>query len=263
MARIRTVKPSFTQDEDLSEIAAESQLFAVGLLCYADDDGYFNANPGLLQAAIFPLRKYSLTIHGILSELSRAKFIELSKECDGKRYGRIIHFREHQVINRPQPSKLKDLPLEWEKYSNPQLPLLDQSRSAHGVLMEDSHGNGMEWKGREGKGEQDKPPLKPEFHERDYAFKIVEECALTQSHLREAADAIKAEALVQGSLEKAFNVIFPAAQAEIKAKGALKPFWFRDTPWRLKTETAKPKSTMPNLTERFNKQLEEGGYVQW
>jgi hypothetical protein len=39
MGRIRTIKPEFTQDEELSTLHCETHLFAAGLLCYADDFG--------------------------------------------------------------------------------------------------------------------------------------------------------------------------------------------------------------------------------
>jgi hypothetical protein len=138
MGRIRTIKPEFTQDEELSSLAPETHLLAAGLLCYSDDDGYFNANPGLVSAAIFPLRETSLSVHDMLSALAKIGFIRLGVAADGKHYGQVVKFTEHQRVNRPTPSKIKPLAIQWEELM-----------IAHGELSEDSLPEG---KGKEGKG---------------------------------------------------------------------------------------------------------------
>jgi hypothetical protein len=140
MGRIRSIKPEFTQDEELSSLPAETHLLAAGLLCYSDDDGYFNANHGLVKAAIFPLRESSLSIHDILTQLANIGFIRLGTAADGKHYGHVVKFTEHQRVNRPTPSKIKGLPIQWEN-----------SVSTHGGLSEDSL---PERKGKERKGKE-------------------------------------------------------------------------------------------------------------
>lgn len=62
MARIRTIKPEFWTDEDMAEVSEPACLLAIGLLNYADDEGYFNANPKLIKAAVFPIREPSVPI---------------------------------------------------------------------------------------------------------------------------------------------------------------------------------------------------------
>ncbi|STW12989.1 primosomal protein I [Klebsiella pneumoniae subsp. rhinoscleromatis] len=64
MARIRTIKPEFWTDEDMAEVSEPACLLAIGLLNYADDEGYFNANPKLIKAAVFPIREPSVPISG-------------------------------------------------------------------------------------------------------------------------------------------------------------------------------------------------------
>ena len=51
MARIRTIKPEFWQDEDLATLSEPALILAAGLLNHADDEGYFRAHPGLIKAA--------------------------------------------------------------------------------------------------------------------------------------------------------------------------------------------------------------------
>jgi hypothetical protein len=56
MARIRTIKPEFWRHEDLSALPEATHMLAAQLLNYADDYGYFNANPALIKAEVSPLR---------------------------------------------------------------------------------------------------------------------------------------------------------------------------------------------------------------
>lgn len=145
MARIRTVKPGFWTHEDLSELPPEVHMLAAALLCYADDEGYFNANPKLVKAGCLPLREDSVSTHGALKQLEKVGFIEVRTGTDGKVYGRICKFVEHQRINRPTPSKIKAL---W--------PLTEDSVSPHNKSSEHSHPE-EEGKGRERNTPSERP----------------------------------------------------------------------------------------------------------
>lgn len=118
MARIRTIKPTFWTDEDMAEISEAACLLAIGLLNYADDEGYFNANPKLIKAAVFPIRETSGSIPVLLQELSNCGYISLFSAQDGKRYGLINNFTKHQVVNKKTPSKIKELNLLPENYGS-------------------------------------------------------------------------------------------------------------------------------------------------
>lgn len=140
MARIRTIKPEFWTDEDMSEVSEAACLLAIGLLNYADDEGYFNANPKLIKAAIFPIREQSGSIPVLMRELSSVGYISLFSSHDGKIYGLVNNFAKHQVINKAKKSIISDLcvlPYEYGTDTE-QLP------------------PGREGKGKEGKG---KTPL--------------------------------------------------------------------------------------------------------
>lgn len=143
MARIRTIKPEFWRNEALSELPEGTHMLAAALLNYADDEGYFNANPKLIQGELFPLRELSVSIHGGLTELSRAGYLRLGKSEDGRSYGHIVKFLEHQRINRPSPSKIKVLDIVWEG-----------SLSTHGALTEPSLPERNREQGREVEIEQ-------------------------------------------------------------------------------------------------------------
>lgn len=109
MARIRTIKPEFWTDEDMSEVSESACLLAIGLLNYADDEGYFNANPKLIKAAIFPIRDQSGSIPVLMRELSSVGYISLFSGHDGKIYGLVNNFAKHQVINKAKNSIIREL----------------------------------------------------------------------------------------------------------------------------------------------------------
>lgn len=154
--RIRTIKPAFWKNEELASVSSDACLLAIGLLNYADDEGYFNANPALIKADIFPIRELSATIPELLSELSKHKYIELFTGSDNKNYGKVTKFVEHQYINRPTPSKIKELFL-----------IPNNSLIPHGDVTA-----GRERKGKEGnKEELLKNNIKPE---KDYLTEFKE-----------------------------------------------------------------------------------------
>ncbi len=111
MARIRTIKPEFWTDEDMAEVSEAACLLAIGLLNYADDEGYFNANPKLIKAAVFPIREPSVSIPVMLRELSNHGYLSMFYTSDNRQFGVIKNFAKHQVVNKPRPSKIKEMDL--------------------------------------------------------------------------------------------------------------------------------------------------------
>ena len=139
MGRIRTIKPSFWTDEDLSELPPETHMLAASLLNYSDDEGYFNANPKLVKASCCPLREDSTNVRRGLEQLQKMGYLRLGKSRDdGKSYGHILTFSDHQRVDRGKESKIKVLDIEWEQSTNNRRTIDEQST--------------QEGKGREGKG---------------------------------------------------------------------------------------------------------------
>lgn len=138
MSRIRTIKPEFWKHEILSELPEYTHILAAALLNFADDEGYFNANPRLVQSECLPLRESSVSIQTALGQLVHIGYLRLGTGPDGRRYGQVVKFSEHQKVNRPTPSKIKTLGVVWEG-----------SPTTHGTFSESSVPEG---KGREGKG---------------------------------------------------------------------------------------------------------------
>jgi hypothetical protein len=114
LARIRTIKPEFWRHEDLCQQPEATHMFAAALLNYADDTGYFNANPGLIKGEIYPLREPSVSIPESLRSLQTIGYIRLGTGPDGRRYGHISHFDQHQRVSHPTPSKISILAIAWD-----------------------------------------------------------------------------------------------------------------------------------------------------
>lgn len=109
MARIRTIKPEFWRDEALASVSPEACLLGLGLLNHCDDEGYFNANPKLVESDIFPLRELKSKTTVLLQELCKIGYLVVFQGSDGKTYGCIKNFHKHQVINKKTSSKIKHL----------------------------------------------------------------------------------------------------------------------------------------------------------
>lgn len=117
--RIRTIKPSFWQHETLAMLPAETRLLALGLLNWADDEGYFLANPALIRGALFPFDDNSTNIRRGLEQLQKAGYIALGMSDDQRAIGRVVNFGKHQRVDRPQPSQIKGSTHFHEDSTNP------------------------------------------------------------------------------------------------------------------------------------------------
>lgn len=137
--RIRTIKPEFWQNEELSELSAETRLLAIGLLNCVDDEGYMKSHPALIKSQLFPFNEDSLNIQGMLNELSRVGFIRLLKGHDGKDYLHVVNFLKHQKVNRPSPSKINGF-IEFTEHSVNGNGAITVGKERKGM----EHGNGKE-----------------------------------------------------------------------------------------------------------------------
>ena len=107
--RIRTVKPEFWTHPVLARKSDTVKLLAVGLLNYADDEGYFLADPLLVRGALRAFDDNSSRTRDALDELSQIGYVEVSTHATHGDIGRVVSFLTHQRIDRPNPSKLAHL----------------------------------------------------------------------------------------------------------------------------------------------------------
>jgi hypothetical protein len=174
MARIRTVKPEFWQNEEIASLSEHARLLAIALLNFCDDEGFFLANPSLVRANCFPFQEDSRNVPGSLQELSRIGYVEV-RDCSGKAIGRVVKFLSHQRIEKAQKSKLAPLFLQQQPTETQEnnSDLVD-SVTVPGTFQEDSrNGHGLERKGKEQgkerKGEENGNVLAPAFaKEKDF-----------------------------------------------------------------------------------------------
>ena len=128
--RIRTIKPEFWQHPVMSRLPYDTRILALGLLNLADDEGYFSADTDYIRGAVL-FREDSSNVRRMLDELSRSGWITLCGTAE-RPIGRVVHFRKHQRVDRPQPSRLKQYALD-ESSTNDRRPLDDESTQEQGT----------------------------------------------------------------------------------------------------------------------------------
>jgi hypothetical protein len=113
-----------------------TKLLAIGLLNVADDEGYFYADAKLIRNAIRPFDDESRITTVSIRDLSEIGYISIRKHPTHGDIGKVVAFADHQVINKPKRSKLREL----HEYGIDTVSIPDESR--------------LEGKGKEGKGKE-------------------------------------------------------------------------------------------------------------
>lgn len=99
MARIRSILPGIFSDPEFAALSDAAQIFYLGLLTEADDNGVFEWKPATLRIRLRPCKDGA--VDGLLSELVAAGKIE-SYEIGGHKYGAIRNFRKFQRPKSPK-----------------------------------------------------------------------------------------------------------------------------------------------------------------
>ncbi len=118
MARIRTIKPEFWSNELLSDLPESTHLLAAAVLNYADDEGYFNANPALVKAACFPIREPAVSIPESLQKLHEIGYIRLGDMPNGRVVGQVVNFSSHQKVSHPAPTRFNLKVVKWRVFGD-------------------------------------------------------------------------------------------------------------------------------------------------
>jgi hypothetical protein len=110
MARIRTIKPEFFDDEHLCELPFEARLCFVGLWTQADKAGRMEDRPKRLKARIFPFD--DVDMDSILTALAREGFI-VRYEIGGKPFLAVkqTSWVKHQRPRQDEPESVLPEPL--------------------------------------------------------------------------------------------------------------------------------------------------------
>lgn len=101
MARIRTIKPEFWEDEKIGKIPIPCRLFFIGCWNFADDFGVIKGNAALLKSQIFPYDE-NLRVSEIkkwIDSLVDARMLVPIIHAEESYYF-IRTFRSHQVLDK-------------------------------------------------------------------------------------------------------------------------------------------------------------------
>jgi hypothetical protein len=106
MPRIRTIKPEFWSHPVMGRLDDATRCVALALLNYADDHGFFLADPAAVRSFVRPFDEDSTIVRRALDTLSRIGWISVVEHPSHGAIGRIVNFCEHQAVDRSKPSKL-------------------------------------------------------------------------------------------------------------------------------------------------------------
>lgn len=167
MGRIRTVKPGLFKHEGLYDLEEATglpvRLAFIGLFTQADREGRFKWTPRSLKTDVMPYD--DIDFSRVLDALVSGGFL-VKYSVDGKLYGQIATFTEHQAINGreqdstlPGPDEATDSTQENNEMTTRQSREDDASSTRHDPARGEKEGKG---KGREeekeGKGREIGPP---------------------------------------------------------------------------------------------------------
>ena len=130
MARIRTIKPEFWEDEKLAKLPVYARLLFIGTWNFADDNGVLLANPVLMKSHIFPYEDIGISTISEWIDMLVGNGMLIRTTYNGKDYLVIRKFLIHQKINRKSIRINIPLPVV--------LQVIDEYNKTHGVLTEPS-----------------------------------------------------------------------------------------------------------------------------
>lgn len=149
MARIRTIKPEFFQHEDLfdAEIASKLPLRIAyaGLWTQCDREGRFEWRPKSLKLNVLPYDTCDFS--AVLSSLEAYGFIT-RYVVEGKSFGFIPSWTEHQYVNAREPSSTIPAPDE-DSINLGQVPVEASTGIRPVRALRERNGKGKERKGTE------------------------------------------------------------------------------------------------------------------
>lgn len=114
--RIRSVKPDYWQHRMHKRLSVSASLLGAALLCYADDEGRFEAEAERIRGMLVPTIGLEKTVAECLVELAALDWLALYEvTLDGVEVlvGQVCAFEVHQVIQRPSRSLLPAPPAPW------------------------------------------------------------------------------------------------------------------------------------------------------
>jgi hypothetical protein len=110
MARIRTIKPDIWEDEKAGKLDFFAALNFIGLISLADDEGRGRGDPAWLASRLHPYRTPTVAVMDESLKSIGVSGLAVFYSVNGQSYYWVPKFKEHQVINKPKPSRLPPPP---------------------------------------------------------------------------------------------------------------------------------------------------------
>lgn len=146
MARIRSIKPKFWDDQKIAKLSFEARLTFIGFWNFADDNGVIIGENGWLNSKIYPHDNIKIKkFHAWVNELLSHQLI-IPVIYSGGFYYLLPNFSKHQIINKPN---YDDVFIPYDALN----VLLKISVNEHGFITDDSVSYNI-YIGKEGKGKE-------------------------------------------------------------------------------------------------------------
>ena len=140
MPRIRTIKPEYYDDEKLACISIQANFLYQGMWVFADDEGVIKKSANWIKSKIFPHRE-ELRLSEVKNWIQELEEINriVPFDFNGESYYLIVKMKEHQRIDKPQPSKIPDSLLVTVRSENSKnIPGMIQESSCLYSIVEES-----------------------------------------------------------------------------------------------------------------------------
>lgn len=149
--RIRSIKPDFFKDDELSALPPLARLLFVGLWCMADCEGRLEDRPTRIRAEVLPYDECDMEV--LLSALHAADFI-VRYEVPPKAYIEVRSFKKHQRLSGIEAQKQSEFPA-------PEHPVAVEKQSRSNREATKKHSRSGQCPGREGNGRGGKVCVHP------------------------------------------------------------------------------------------------------
>jgi len=112
MARIRTIKPEFHDDEKMATIPRDARLLYIAMWNFSDDYGVIKGHPTWIKNKVFPYDDIKqATFNEWLMGLERLRCI-IPFDHNGEKFYFIRTFNEHQRVDKPSQTRNPDPPAD-------------------------------------------------------------------------------------------------------------------------------------------------------
>jgi hypothetical protein len=110
VSRIRTIKPEAFESLTLARVPIEARWLFAGIWTACDDEGRLPCSVALIRAKVFPVEDVTLAqvqdwVDDLLAHDHLCRY-----KVDGDEFLHVPRWHDHQVINRPSPSRIPPCP---------------------------------------------------------------------------------------------------------------------------------------------------------